>query len=108
MKEGGDPIIIDWANAAGGDPVADYARSELMLSIGWRASNSAMVRYLGYWIVKPLLAAYSKTYFAESEIDLSFIDKWRTVVAAARLAEHIPEETDHLLKIVRTGLTRKI
>jgi aminoglycoside phosphotransferase (APT) family kinase protein len=108
MNEDGDPIIIDWANAAGGDPVADFARSELLMSVGWRASNSMMVRSFGYWITKLLLAGYSKTYFAESGVDLSCIDKWRTVVAAARLAEYIPEETDHLLKMVRSGLTRKI
>jgi tRNA A-37 threonylcarbamoyl transferase component Bud32 len=108
MNEDGDPIIIDWANAAGGEPVADFARSELMLSIGWRASNLITVRYLGYWLAKRLLASYSKTYFAESEVDLSCIDKWRTVVAAARLAEYFPEETDHLLKMVRTGLAGEI
>lgn len=106
VGDDGRLTVIDWVNAGVGDPIADVARSQLLLSVGWRAVPQRSVRLLGRWVAWYLLRSYTKSYFAESGADQSDVDRWRTVIAAARLSEHIPEETKHVLKLVRSGLAQ--
>lgn len=104
VREDSKPVIIDWVNAAVGDPLADVARTQLLLSVGWRAAPQRITRLLGRWFAAWMLRAHAKSYFEESGADPAGVDRWRTVIAAARLSENIPQETKTVVELVRSGL----
>lgn len=106
VREDGQPVIIDWANAAAGDPMADVARSQLLMTVGWRAAPQRVTRLLGRWFSAWLLREYLKSYFAASGADPAGVARWQTVIAAARLGEYIPAETKHVAMLVRSGLAQ--
>lgn len=100
----GQHMVLDWANAGTADPLADVARTWLLISIGWRAAPQRATRIMGRWLSSWFLRSYLKAYFASTGAEIASIDRWRTVTAAARLSENIPAETKHLVKMVRSGL----
>jgi hypothetical protein len=87
------PVVIDWPDACRGDPAADVCRSYLLLKL--HAEE----------IAEPYLEAYCRI---NDEPESSAINKmtrqaildWLPYVAAARLAEDVPDDFDRLLKIV--------
>ena len=101
------PVVIDWGDAARGAPVADVARTALLLRIGevppgvlgpfeWLAGVGRRI----------LRQQYLSTYLAERPLDQALLDRWELVRAAARLYEPIPGEHPHLLALLRTGLAQ--
>ena len=94
------PIIIDWIDATHGNPLADVARtwvilSELGLSIPWIAKV----------LRSRLLKTYLKRYFQLHPGDQRKFTAWLPIVAAARLNENIPEIQEWLLGQVKAGLS---
>jgi uncharacterized protein (TIGR02172 family) len=99
------PIIIDWSEATRGNPLADVARTSLLLSLGAPPPGTpASARWLleagRHWVHK----AYLKRYFQRRPDDRQPLTEWEPVIAAARLSEQIPEEEERLLALVRAGL----
>jgi len=98
------PAIIDWIDAAHGDPAADVARTLLLLSGG---APPPGVRF------GPPMAALRKTaqwmYLQDYERHCPGIRdrarSWLPVVAAGRLSEGIREEQAQLQAFVRHHLT---
>jgi hypothetical protein len=88
------PVVIDWPDACRGDPAADVCRSYLLLKL--RAEE----------IAEPYLEAYCRIDNApESSRTINTVTRqktldWLPYVAAARLAENVPDDYDRLLKIV--------
>jgi aminoglycoside phosphotransferase (APT) family kinase protein len=78
------PMVIDWPDACSGDPAADVCRSYLLLKL--RAGD----------ITEPYLDAY---YNINNMPRASILD-WLPYVAAARLAEDVPDDWARLLEIV--------
>jgi hypothetical protein len=78
------PIVIDWPDACCGDPVADVCRSYLLLKL--HAED----------IAEPYLDAYCNI---TNMPRMSILD-WLPYVAAARLAEDVPDDWARLLQIV--------
>jgi aminoglycoside phosphotransferase (APT) family kinase protein len=78
------PMVIDWPDATRGDPAADCCRSYLILKI--HAVDLA----------KPYLDLYCRLAGLRRDAVL----RWLTCVAAARLAEEVPDETHRLLALV--------
>lgn len=101
-----DPVIIDWGNAALGDPVADLARSELLITISWRLLPRRRDRYLARFIVALFSRWHMSHYLKVTGLDSSNLARWRTVIGAARLNEDIPAEREPLTKLVRAGLAQ--
>ncbi|MGH2560618.1 MAG: phosphotransferase family protein [Thermomicrobiales bacterium] len=99
------PIVIDWPNAARGDPTADLART---LAIG-RADRPPegtprlrlAVEMAGRRLV---FRAHERAYRRGLPVDTALLDRWLVVRAAERLAEEIPEERAWLLHFVRSSL----
>ncbi|MBI3958763.1 MAG: phosphotransferase [Chloroflexi bacterium] len=85
------PVIIDWIDATAGYPLADVARSSVLIYFSQPAEGVEFdwkVRLLRYWFHKIYLAHYRRLHpFAEDEFA-----RWRLVNAAARLSENVPEE----------------
>jgi aminoglycoside phosphotransferase (APT) family kinase protein len=94
--------VIDWTNAARGDPAADVARTRLMLAGGDVPADAPLiVRRLAPVGRRLMLAPYLRAYRRERLLDLELVGRWEPVRAAARLAEGIDEERESLLAIAR-------
>jgi uncharacterized protein (TIGR02172 family) len=103
----GGPVIIDWNDATRGDPLADVARSSLLLSLavlppGLPAHLRLLLR-LGRRMFHNL---YLKRYHQLYPGGLQQLISWQPIVAAARLSNEIPAEREHLLALVKAGLAQ--
>jgi len=96
-----DPVVIDWGDACRGDPTADVARSELLLQMGELPPGSPLVmRTLARVGRSVLIGTYRAGYRRGRPLDRDRLFRWRTVRAAARLREGIPEEEPRLLRLL--------
>jgi uncharacterized protein (TIGR02172 family) len=97
------PIIIDWMAGKQGNPVADVARTYLLINNGApighipRRRMLAAARRMGYWW-------YQQTYARQTKLDRKQLKRWLPIMAAARLNEKIPGEQEWLLRLVEQGL----
>ena len=102
------PMVIDWYNATCGNPLADVARTVLLLEFTDlpRHSESA-VRVAVDAVRVPFLAAYRAGYAALRPFDPAELRAWTVAVAAARLAKPLSAgEQAFLVALVRAGLGR--
>lgn len=100
------PVIIDWIDATAGHPLADVARSSLLMSFAQPPAGGTIdwkVRLLRRWFHSTYLAHYRRLHpFAEDDLA-----RWRLIAAAARLSETVPEnEVQMLLAFVETAVGR--
>ncbi len=79
----GHETLVDWLDATRGDPAADVCRSYVLIKR----------------MVPQIAAAYVAAYIAVSDESLERISSWLPFVAAARLAEGVPEEADELVAL---------
>ncbi len=97
------PVIIDWIDAAHGDPAADVARTLLLLSGG---APPPGVRFGA--LMAALRRIAQRTYLSAYERHAPGIRErasaWLPVVAAGRLSEGIQEEQVQLQSLVRRHL----
>ena len=77
----GREMVVDWLDASRGDPAADVCRSYVLMKPSYPALASAY------------LAIYSEL----SGVGKERILRWLPFVAAARLAEGVPNEVDQLM-----------
>ena len=91
-------VIIDWIDATRGNPLADVARSQLLL--GKSALPPDMT--LG-WLIQIIRRRYLRLYLERysqlNPIDQDQLGAWFPVIAAARLSEDIRGEEARLLQI---------
>ena len=96
-------VIIDWIDATNGNPVADVARSSLLMT-----QAPIPVHHSMRWILdvgrKQFHRMYLRHYFRLRPGDQAFA-RWRIVNAVGRLSEGIPEE-QALLAFVQTELSQ--
>jgi aminoglycoside phosphotransferase (APT) family kinase protein len=96
------PVVIDWVDATRGHPLADVARTLVILRLGRPQIRVprlviAAVRYA-------LVGVYQRRYASRSPVDWAEVRRWLAVVAAARLCEGVPGERERLLTLVRAAL----
>jgi aminoglycoside phosphotransferase (APT) family kinase protein len=77
----GRAIIIDWPNVSCGDPAADVCRSYVLIRS----------------VAPEIASAYVDAYAANGDVSRERILAWLPFIAAARLAEGVPNEEDDLL-----------
>jgi Ser/Thr protein kinase RdoA (MazF antagonist) len=100
-RESGGVVAIDWTGASRGDPAADVARSFLIIHHGAVTPDATRaVEALARVGRRALWAAYASAY---GKATMKAASPWFTVIAAARLAEDIDGERDHLLKLARAA-----
>jgi aminoglycoside phosphotransferase (APT) family kinase protein len=95
------PVVIDWTGARCGHPLADVARTRLLLTVGVDPHAQPGLRLtvtdrLRGWFCR----RYERRYCALTGTDPAAIDAWYLPLVAARLTEPIPEETDTVLALV--------
>jgi hypothetical protein len=80
------PVVIDWPDACCGDPGADVCRSYLLLKLH----------------AKDIAEPYLDAYCGINNMPRAKILDWLPYVAAARLAEDVPDDFERLLEIVHS------
>lgn len=97
------PIIIDWTDVHRGHPTADVAKTSLLLRLGEPPPGTR-----GRWLIELLRGrfqrAYLRRYRQRHPIREAELEAWGLPVAAARLADGIPQERKQLVAIVRASL----
>jgi uncharacterized protein (TIGR02172 family) len=92
-------VVIDWTTAKQGHPLADVARSLLLLRAGDVPPDTAAV-----WLINLLRNTFQTTYLRRymqlQGVTTEAIEAWQLPIAAARLAEDIPAERARLLRLV--------
>lgn len=92
------PVVIDWVDATAGAPLADVARTWVILSALPRSTGSLQNR-LQSASAQAFLSVYIRRYFELRPSGRAELARWIPVVAAARLKEGIPGTQPRLLKI---------
>lgn len=96
------PIVIDWMTASVGSPWADVARTSLILNVGPKGAGKQVKP-----IIRLAIRLYHQTYLnryrALNPDTENELNRWVTVIAAARLNEDIVPERRALIKIVEEG-----
>ena len=83
LGSGQDTVIVDWLDACSGNPAADVCRTYLLMRR----------------VLPAIAEAYVVTYAKAAELTSDEIFTWLPVIAAARLAENVPEENEDLLHL---------
>lgn len=87
------PVVIDWMTATAGDPIADVARSRLLLGIGQPERQQNRLQEL---LVETgrrfFLSRYLAHYCRLARVKKELLADWQPIVAAARLSEGIQRE----------------
>jgi Ser/Thr protein kinase RdoA (MazF antagonist) len=84
-----DSTIIDWIDATSGNPLADVARTSIIL-LG-AAASSQVPNLMLKLFVRVFHAAYLREYFRLRPHKHDEYHRWLPIVAAARLGENIKE-----------------
>lgn len=99
------PVIIDWMTACRGNPLADVARTCLLLTVGHVPYGGRVLRALLNLSRKRLRRGYIARYL-ELNPDTTYqdISTWMVPVAAGRLREGIDGEKAWLLQFIEEHL----
>ena len=101
MQANGEHVLIDWTNAARGDPTADYMRTDMMIRIGGIPPGQPIVIRYGAIVARGLMrGSYARAYRRLRPIDRALAARWEIAVAAARLADGIEDERAKLLRLL--------
>jgi uncharacterized protein (TIGR02172 family) len=96
------PIVIDWICATRGNPLADVARSSVLLLGGLASPLYSRAQKA---IIRRLHLTYLRRYFQLRPDGREQCNAWHPVVAAARLSEKVPDVQEWLLATVSEGLS---
>lgn len=97
------PLILDWVDAACGHPLADVARSTLLLGHSYvdpATPGYALIQLLRRLFVR----VYLQEYFRHSPQRPADLRPWYAPVFAARLREDIPGEVETLAPLIEREL----
>ena len=98
------PVVIDFANAMRGDPLADHARSLVIFRAGEPADDTSRRERWLIAVGRGLARiAYQRGY---GRVDGRALQSWEPVIIAWRLDEGVPEERTKLLRMLSRALRR--
>jgi uncharacterized protein (TIGR02172 family) len=89
LTHGKEATVIDWIDASRGNPLADVARTSIIL-LGSAGSTQARNPFMKLFI-RTFHSAYLKQYFHLRPGGENEYRRWLPIVAGARLSENIPE-----------------
>lgn len=93
-----DQRVIDWGNATRGDPVADVARTWVVLEFSpLPPGSSPMSRRLARVGRGLLLRGYMRAYRRSAALDMDLFPRWVRVRAIERLTQEIDGEREPIL-----------
>jgi len=107
MVSGGEPVVIDWSNAARGDPEADYARARIILQAGdVPPGTQIVIRVASKFARRLLIALYVRSYEKVRRPDRERLARWELPVLVARFSEGIESEYPKLARMIEQRLRR--
>lgn len=92
----GNPVIIDWPDAARGHPLADVARTSLLIRIGGLPSQPVLRWFAGLFR-HAFHRIYLTTYFQHAPHSRGSLAAWLLPVVFGRLSEDIASERKWLI-----------
>jgi uncharacterized protein (TIGR02172 family) len=95
------PLVIDWENAALGDPLADVARTLLLFRAHFCHVQPPARRALTRGALHYLSRLYLRRYRLLRPFAMAHLRAWELPVTAARLSEGVEPEEVYLLERVR-------
>jgi aminoglycoside phosphotransferase (APT) family kinase protein len=99
-------VTVDWITASIGNPIADVARTWLLLTMGTLPEDRSHFEiFLATHLRDLFCRIYMREYIRLSDLSLTEFDKWKLPVAAARLLENVSaQENQNLLTFIRLRL----
>ncbi len=106
MMTGQGPVILDWATAHQGHPLADVARTTLLIKIGQVPYGGRLMKAIINQWRGLFLRTYLTRYFElQSQMTRKDLTPWLIPVAVGRLDEGIAGEEAALLEEIEHSLT---
>jgi uncharacterized protein (TIGR02172 family) len=96
-----ESTVIDWIDSSRGNPLADVARTTVILIGSAESGRNPFLRLF----IKAFHAAYLKEYFRLRPGGEDEYHRWMPIVAAARLSENIVELENWLVRQAQKGST---
>jgi aminoglycoside phosphotransferase (APT) family kinase protein len=105
LEAGSRLVVIDWMTGTRGDPLADVARTWLLLRTPFMPDDTPVfMRALSGPLKGFFLNHWYRAYLAASGADRAAVMRWLPPLAAARLRENVPGERDWLLRLIDRNL----
>jgi hypothetical protein len=104
MLSDGECVAFDWPGAKRGDPLFDYARTRVLLTIGEPPPGTPLLlRFLAKVGRQLLVSSYARSYErnAAGPMDHARVRDWEIVNVAMRLFENVPGERPRVLRRLR-------
>jgi uncharacterized protein (TIGR02172 family) len=99
-------VVIDWIDATSGNPLADVARTSLLLTTAHLHLPSGVSSIAARLLIAAFRKLYLTHYMRATRTSQTQIEAWRLPVTAARLEEGISEEEAWLLATVEDAVLR--
>jgi aminoglycoside phosphotransferase (APT) family kinase protein len=109
MASGDRYAAFDWSGAKRGDPLFDYARTRVVLSIGEPPPGTQLtLKLLAKVGRRVLISSYVRAYerYTAKRIDESRVRRWEIVNLAVRVLDEVPGERPHLLQRLQKAFAR--
>jgi aminoglycoside phosphotransferase (APT) family kinase protein len=109
MFSGDQSAALDWSGAKRGDPLFDYARTRVLLSMGEPPPGTQLSLKLLAKIGRRLLvSSYVRSYErnAAEQIDRTRVRQWEIVNLAMRVHDDIPGERPRILQRLQKEIAR--
>ena len=101
------PVVIDWGDATRGAPLADVARTWILVRFGTLPPGAPLTaRALAPVGRRIILGRYLPAYRSAATVDDAELARWQVVCAAARLWDPVPEDHPAVLRYVRSHVDR--
>ena len=99
-------VTVDWITARLGNPIADVARTWLLLAMGTLPENKSRLEVaLATYLRDIFCSLYVKEYSRLTQFNVEEFEAWKLPIAAARLIENVSfQENENLLKFVQMRL----
>lgn len=99
--DGASINVIDWMTAGRGSPLADIARTIVILRYAVLPFQNPIFKIFIKLFRERLIKEYMNFYFSKSSLKKDNLEKWIKVIAASRINERLPEgEIGKLMKII--------
>jgi hypothetical protein len=109
MLSGNRYAAFDWSGAKRGDPLFDYARTRVLLSMGEPPPGTQLaLRLLAKIGRRLLISSYTRAYerHARGPVDETRVRQWEIVNLAVRMHDGVPDERPRLLRRLEQEFAR--
>ena len=101
LVDGDALTVIDWTNACAGNPVADFARTSLILQLGAPLPSFSLWTRITIRVGRALFhRSYSTRYRRMRRLRQRDVQPWILPIAVARLGEDVTAERHQLVALI--------